>query len=162
MTTESAYAQEFPILEYDPTIPAIIDIDLEQDRHPEMPEHCVICFFRDVIEHFLEAGLLTRLHTVKSEMLEHPVYLYQIGDQKVALLHQAVGAPLAVYLLEECIGMGARKFIACGGAGVGLRPSRPERAERCCAPPQRVSVQRLHRPEGMGTKQLENRRTRSG
>ena len=120
MTTESVYAQEFPILEYDPTISAIIDIDLEQDRHPEMPEHCVICFFRDVIEHFLEAGLLTLLHTVKSEMLDHPVYLYQVGEQKVALLHQAVGAPLAVYLLEECIGMGARKFIACGGAGVRL------------------------------------------
>ena len=30
MTTESVYAQEFPILEYDPTISAIIDIDLEQ------------------------------------------------------------------------------------------------------------------------------------
>ncbi|MEZ4713986.1 MAG: nucleoside phosphorylase [Caldilineaceae bacterium] len=118
MTMQPIRAHEFPILEYDPTVDAIIDIDLEQDRHPQMPEHCVICFFRDVIDHFLEAGLLTRLHTVKSEMLEHPVYLYQIGDQKVALLHQAVGAPLAVYLLEECIGMGARKFIACGGAGV--------------------------------------------
>lgn len=118
MSTPSRLARDYPILEFDPSIPAIIDIDLEQDRHPHMPEHCVICFFRDVIDHFLAAGLLTRLHTVKSEMLEHPVYLYELNGRKVALLHQAVGAPLAVYLLEECIGMGARKFIACGGAGV--------------------------------------------
>ena len=52
----------------------------------------------------------------------------------------------------------AQTSAACGGVGVGLRPSRPERAERCYAPPQRVSGQRRHRPEGMGTKQLENRR----
>ncbi|MEM7113382.1 MAG: nucleoside phosphorylase [Chloroflexota bacterium] len=110
--------QTYPILEYDPERHAIIDIDLENDALPNMPEHCVICFFRDVFERFLEQELITPLTTISTEMGEHPVYLYSVGGHQVALLHQGMGAPLAAFLLEELIAMGGRKFIACGGAGV--------------------------------------------
>ena len=39
-------------------------------------------------------------------------------DERVALFHPGVGAPLAAGLLEEVIASGCKKFIACGGAGV--------------------------------------------
>jgi uridine phosphorylase len=114
--------QQYPILEYDSTPKAIIDIDLDADPLPNMSQHCVVCFFRDVFEQFLEKGLISPLISVPTEMGDHPVYLYSTGGGTVALLHQGMGSPLAAYLLEEMIAMGARKFIACGGAGV-LDPS---------------------------------------
>ncbi|MEM7125576.1 MAG: nucleoside phosphorylase [Chloroflexota bacterium] len=114
--------QEFPILEYDSDPHGIIDIDLEEDALPGMPEHCVICFFRDVFERFSEQGIITPLKTLRTEMGDHPVYLHSVGERQVALLHQGVGAPLASSLVEEMIALGGRKFIACGGAGV-LDPS---------------------------------------
>lgn len=108
--------QPYPILEYDADDKALI----MPGGYPkvDMPEHCVICFFRDVVNHFADRGVLTRIIALTSEMGEHPVYVRQYGDCRVALLQQGVGAPLAVGLLEETISLGARKFIACGGAGV--------------------------------------------
>ena len=110
--------QAYPILEYDPDQHGIIDIDLENDVLTTMPQNCVICFFREVFERFSEQGLIAPLTTISSEMGEHPVYLYSVGEHQIALLHQGMGAPLAAYLLEKMIALGGRKFIACGGAGV--------------------------------------------
>jgi GNAT superfamily N-acetyltransferase len=110
--------KEFPILEYDPDRHPLIDIDLEQDAMPGMPEHCVMCWFWDVFDTLAEKGEITRFSEIKSEMGAHPVYLYTTGDRTLALVQQAVGAPLAAGLLEETIALGGRKFIACGGAGV--------------------------------------------
>ncbi len=107
---------DLPILEYDPERVALINPG--DDRLPPLPAHCVICFFKDVIDHFAQQGIITRYTALRSEMGEHPVYLWQAGDQPVALLQQAVGAPLAAGLLEEMIALGGSKFIACGGAGV--------------------------------------------
>lgn len=110
--------QEYPILEFDPNPHSIIDIDLAEDAMPGMPERCVICFFRDVFERFSMQGIITPLTTISTEMGDHPVYRYMVGDHTVALLHQGMGSPLAAFLLEEMIALGGRKFIACGGAGV--------------------------------------------
>jgi len=110
--------KEYPILEYDPDPHGIIDIDIVEDAMPNMPERCVICFFRDVFERFSKQGLLTPLTTLSTEMGDHPVYLYTTVGHTVALLHQAMGASLAAFYLEELIALGGRKFVACGGAGV--------------------------------------------
>lgn len=108
--------QSYPILEFDPDDDAIINPG--NSKGGPLPEHCVICFFKDVIDHFAEHGLLTLTATLTSEMGDHPVYLRQVGNQQVALLQQAVGAPLAAGLMDEVIARGCRKLIACGGAGV--------------------------------------------
>ena len=83
-----------------------------------MPEHCVVCFFQDVIDHLREDGLLEEIAAARSEMGRHPVYALQHQGRSVALFHPGIGAPMAVALLEEVIAFGAKKFIACGGAGV--------------------------------------------
>ncbi len=111
-------ANDYPILEHDPDTDAIINPQTLMEPHEQVTEHCVICFFKDVLDHFVEEGLTTEIHTLKSEMGTHPIYTYPYGDKTITLVRQGVGAPLAASILEELIALGGRKFIACGGAGV--------------------------------------------
>ena len=46
--------QPYPILEFDPTIDAILEPSRLIAPHPEMPECGVITFFQDVISRFVE------------------------------------------------------------------------------------------------------------
>lgn len=107
----------FPILEFDPDRSAMLEPSKLIAPNAVMPIRCVICFFNDVISHLLAAGLITEIASLRSEMGRHPVYVVADGAPPVALLHPGVGAPLAAGFLEEAIALGARKFIACGGAG---------------------------------------------
>jgi uridine phosphorylase len=109
--------QRIPILDFDDDRPAMLEPTSLIPRNEAMPEHCVICFFHDVMDHMLGAGLISEIACLKSEIGRHPVFLVKDTDPKVALLHPGVGAPLAAALLEETIALGGRKFIACGGAG---------------------------------------------
>lgn len=111
-------ADSFPILEYDPTPEAIIEPKRLLKPLAGMPEHGVICFFQDVIDHFVAEGQLTLLKNLRSEMGHHPVYAFNQGSQAVALVQPGMGAPFAAVILDEMIALGCRKFIACGGAGV--------------------------------------------
>ena len=110
--------RQYPILEHDPSEDAILEPKRLISPLPDMPEHGVITFFQDVIDHFVEQGLVRQITTMNSEMKDHPVYVHQVGGCEVALFHPGVGAPLAAGLLEEMIALGCRKFVACGGAGV--------------------------------------------
>jgi uridine phosphorylase len=107
--------KEYPILEFDPTNKAVLEPSEHVDRM-DIPERCVICFFRDVIDGLLEAGKIKQIAESHSEMATHPVYV--LNDRPIALFHPGVGAPLAVGLLEETIARGCNKFIVCGGCGV--------------------------------------------
>jgi uridine phosphorylase len=107
---------EFPILEYDPSPVAL----LEPGTHLQaidIAEHCVLCFFQDVITGLAEEGRLTEKHILASEIGHNPVYEMEVNGARLALCHPGVGAPLAGGFLDELIALGCRKFIACGGAG---------------------------------------------
>jgi uridine phosphorylase len=110
--------KDYPILEYDADTEAMIDPKKLIKPRQDMPEHCVICFFFDVINHFAEQGLIRKIMALGTEMGDHPVYELPYEGRSVALFHPGVGAPLAAGLVEEMIGLGCRKFIACGGSGV--------------------------------------------
>ena len=107
-----------PILEFDGEAEAIIEPRKVIKQLDTMPTHGVICFFYDVIAHFVELGLVQEVFAMGSEMGRHPIYVHEVQGQRVALFHPGVGAPLAAGLLEEVIALGCRNFIACGGAGV--------------------------------------------
>jgi uridine phosphorylase len=83
-----------------------------------MPRACVLCFFQDVIDQLLDDDQLQEITRLRSEMGWHPVYRYETPGGAVAMLHPGIGSPLAAGSLEEAIALGARRFIACGGAGV--------------------------------------------
>lgn len=105
------------ILEFDPDKPAFIEPSQVLKRLENMPKHCVICFFNDVIASLEKQGRLELITQLKSEIGFNPVYLIKGLAKPVALLHPGVGAPLAAGFIEEAIALGASRFVACGGAG---------------------------------------------
>jgi uridine phosphorylase len=108
---------EYPIFEYDPERKAFIEPgDVIQPR--DMPEHCVICFFKEVNDQVIADHHAKVLVENKWEDGLHPVYEISYQNQRLAFFHAGIGASLAASLLEEVIAFGCRKFIACGGCGV--------------------------------------------
>lgn len=107
----------YPILEFDPTPEALIEPS-KIIRARDLPEHCVISFFREVIDKVVaecDAKIV-----VENRWEDGPHHIYEIShhDQRLAFFHPGVGAPIAAGLLEEAIAFGCRKFIVCGGCGV--------------------------------------------
>ena len=111
-------SQNPPILEFDGEPEAILEPRKLIKPLATMPTHGVICFFQDVITHFVTQGLAQEIYALRSEMGRHPIYVHEVQGQRVALFHPGVGAPLAAGLLEEVIALGCRNFVACGGSGV--------------------------------------------
>lgn len=111
---------QYPILEFDPAREAVLNPDAVVKRGDveDVPEHCVICFFAEVLAYVVEEHQPRVIKNLRSEIMQHPVYDLEIDGQRFAFFHPGVGAPLAVALLEEVIALGCRKFIAVGGAGV--------------------------------------------
>lgn len=106
-----------PILEFDPTPEALIEPSRVVPRG-DMPAHCVVCFFQDVIDTLRREHKARQIVCQRSEIGEHPIYEVEVKGRRLAVFHPGVGAPLAVGLLEEVIALGCQHFIACGGAGV--------------------------------------------
>jgi uridine phosphorylase len=107
----------YPILEYDPAITALINPSaIIKPR--DMPEHCVICFFKDVMDKVIVEHDARIVGESTWEDGLHPVYEISYQDQRLAFFHPGIGAALAAGLLEDVIAFGCRKFIACGGCGV--------------------------------------------
>jgi uridine phosphorylase len=109
--------QDYPILEFDPTPEAVIEPS-QLVGGVDLPEHCVVCFFAEVIAKLVEEGKARQVWADRSEQGPHPVYEAELGDRRFAFFHPGVGAPMAAALLEPMIALGCRKFVACGGAGV--------------------------------------------
>jgi uridine phosphorylase len=107
----------YPILEHDTTRDAFIEPS-KIIRPRNMPEHCVICFFREVIDKVVAQHDAKVLVENCWEDGHHPVYEIAYQNRRLAFFHPGVGAPMAAGLLEEVIAFGCRKFIACGGCGV--------------------------------------------
>ena len=109
----------YPILEYDPERTAIIEPSRIFDPLDGMPEHCVLCFFQNVIEQLVEQGLAREIQSFPGEQGPRRFYALDCGlGRPVTLLHPGIGAAIAAASLEAAIALGGRTFVACGGAGV--------------------------------------------
>lgn len=109
--------QKYPLLEYDSSRKAVLEPS-EIIESIDIAEHCVLCFFQDVITGLREAGELRQIDELGSEIGTNPVYEMTIEGQRLAVAHAGVGAPLSAAFMEELIALGCRKFVACGGCGV--------------------------------------------
>ena len=71
----------YPILEHDATHDALIEPS-KVNKPRNMPEHCVICFFREVIDKVVAQHDAKVLVENRWEDGHHPVYeiSYQAGD----------------------------------------------------------------------------------
>lgn len=107
----------FPILEFDPSRQAVIEPSRVM-KPRDVPEHCVICFFKEVIDRI--AGEKQAKIAAVNHWEDGPHTLYEIEhqDKRLAFIHPGVGAPLAAGILEDAVAHGCRKFIVCGGCGV--------------------------------------------
>ncbi len=107
----------YPILEFDPASEAFIEPS-RVIKPRDVPEHCVLCFFSDVVEKVVAEHKARVLVENRWEDGPHPLYEIEYQNQRLAFLHPGIGGALSSSLLEEVIGFGCRKFIACGGCGV--------------------------------------------
>lgn len=107
----------YPILEHD----FLMETKIEPSRiikPRDVPEHCVISFFRDVNEKVISEKQAKVVVPNRWEDGEHPIYEMEHHGRRLAFFHPGVGAPIAAGLLEEAIAFGCRKFVVVGGAGV--------------------------------------------
>jgi len=109
--------KDYPILEFDDNQEALIE-PRKIIKPIDIPEHCVLAFFKEVIDKPFNHKDAKPIYHIKSELKPIPVYEIRVDDKQLAVTHPGLGAPFAAALLEELIALGSRKFIACGGAGV--------------------------------------------
>jgi uridine phosphorylase len=109
--------RKYPILEFDPEPNAVIEPG-RVIKPVKAPEHCVFCFFKEVLDKIEKDPKTKIIACERSEMGEHPVFEIKFKGRKIAVMHPGVGAPFAAALLEYMIAHGSRKFLACGSAGV--------------------------------------------
>lgn len=107
----------YPILEFDPAPEAFVEPS-RIIRARDLPEHCVICFFREVIDKVVAEQDAKVVVQNRWEDGPHNIYEISHRGRRLAFFHPGVGAPIAAGLFEEAIAFGCRKFIACGGCGV--------------------------------------------
>jgi len=107
---------DIPLTEFDAESAAVIEPEATVTRG-EVPEHAVICFFRDVIDEVCGDGRAEVVGTFTWEHGSHELFSLRVGERRVAVFHPGVGAPLAAGLFEQVIATGCRAFVACGGAG---------------------------------------------
>jgi len=114
----AAVGSSVPLLERDSSRVAIIEPS-RIIKPIDVAEHCVLCFFQEVIRELVREGAQARnVHNGESEAGDYPVYELDYGGRRLAVVHPGVGAPNAAARLEHMIALGCRKFVACGGAGV--------------------------------------------
>ncbi len=109
-------AQQYPILEFDPSPEALIN-PRPGAAHSWQTPCAVLCFFQDVITRLSQERRAVVVRHLQSEIGHHPVYLLAKEDRQLLVLHPGVGAPLAAGLMEEIIALGCTSIAACGGAG---------------------------------------------
>jgi uridine phosphorylase len=109
---------DYPILEFDPTPKAIIEPSEQVRAIDDIPQHCIITFFREVLEKLHEQCKAKIITTHRWADADRHIYEIEFQGQRFAAINPGVGAALACGILEEVIARGCRKFIACGGCGV--------------------------------------------
>jgi len=84
----------FPILEFDSTPEAFIEPS-KIIRARDLPDHCVICFFREVIDKVIAEYDAKVMVENRWEDGPHQIYEISYHNQRLAFFHPGVGAPMA-------------------------------------------------------------------
>ncbi len=105
----------YPVCEYDTSRdPVIRPTDFLAKT---LPSKCVITFFRKELEQLVEEKSLPVIGHLHSEVLDIPIYEYNISNERICITMPFSTAPGAAATIEELHAMGCEKFIICGGAG---------------------------------------------
>jgi uridine phosphorylase len=108
-----------PLLEGDFDAEGIIE-PARVYRPVAMPERVVACFFGEVVAALARRPEAREVTRMRSESGDVPVWEVELPLGRLAVFQCGVGAPLAAAMLEQVIARGARRVVACGGAGALL------------------------------------------
>jgi uridine phosphorylase len=104
-----------PLFEFEESQTAVINPPMRR-RVDNFPELAVACWFGDVQrKRFAEQEPIYR---IPFEHGDHEVHVVEHLGKRIAVFNPGVGAPAAATSLEDVIGLGAKKIIGCGGAGI--------------------------------------------
>ncbi len=106
----------YPILEYDTEPHGII----RPNRHSRgnLPPVCVMTFFREVLDRFIEERPCEIANTYGSETGSFPAYVTQYKGVELCVIRADVGSAAIAMMADFLIGYGVRHLIVCGGCGV--------------------------------------------
>ena len=108
-----------PITEHPGPAEAVIEPARLYRARPRLPEAAVLCYFGEAIAGRAAAGQLEPVAELPGEGA--PTVVFRVapaGAEPVALCFPGVGAPQAAATLEELVGLGVRRVVCVGGAGV--------------------------------------------
>jgi uridine phosphorylase len=109
------HGMDLPLLEADLDAPSVVTPG--ESSTVEVPPCVVLCFFREVIESLAARPDARELTSFSWEHGPHPLLEFQHNGHRLGVLQAGVGAPLSVGLMEDAAALGARTFVAVGGAG---------------------------------------------
>jgi uridine phosphorylase len=108
---------DLPLFENDLDHPGIIEARMLHRPEAALPATAVLCYFNEVLAQLAREGTLRQVYELRSEIGLNPVYELQTESGPLAVVHPGVGAPMAAWITEELIALGATSLLACGGAG---------------------------------------------
>lgn len=112
----------YPVCEYDTNrSPIIKPTDFLRKT---LPSKCVITFFRKELAQFVIDKKLPVIGHLHSEVLDIPIYEYNVSKERICITMPFGTAPGAAGTIEELHAMGCDKFIICGGAGSIVKDSK--------------------------------------
>lgn len=110
------YKHEFPILERDTELSAII----MPNRHQlySLPEKCVFAFLGDVTDQYALKYDCKEIAHFESITKVYPIYSTKYKGEEIYFCQAPCGASTATQILDFLISYGLKYIIACGSCGV--------------------------------------------
>lgn len=110
---------EFPILEYSTEKNAVIDPVCRrgQEKGP-FPRLCIMTFFQEVLDAFVEQYHGEMIGTYISEMRKFHLYKLQYKEVEICVIQAVVGSASIAMMTDWLFGAGVEVLLCCGGCGV--------------------------------------------
>ncbi len=106
---------EFPVLEYSTERDAVINPGKKEESFPRL---CIMTFFGDVFESFIEKYHGEIIGTYASEMKKFHAYRVSYKETDLCIIQAAVGAGSISIMTDWLYGKGVEVLLCCGCCGV--------------------------------------------
>ncbi|MCM1119110.1 MAG: nucleoside phosphorylase [bacterium] len=106
---------EYPILEYSTQQDAVINPGKGEETFPRL---CIMTFFQEVMDSFLEKYSGRVIGTYISEMRPFPVYKLTYNGIEICLIQAVVASGSIAMMTDWLYGSGVEVLLCCGGCGV--------------------------------------------
>jgi uridine phosphorylase len=107
---------KYPILEYDESRHSIIEPNRKGNYN--FPKYCVITFFGEVLEKYIENNYYEKICEYRTEMKKIPIYKIRHNNLELCIVQAVVGSASIAIMTDILISGGAKYIIACGACGV--------------------------------------------